>query len=46
MPIITKKGLPVNNILREEKIQILEELIEGNSSKLIEICRKLCYNEF
>ena len=26
MPIFTKTGLPVNKILREEKIQILEEL--------------------
>lgn len=37
MPIITKKGLPVNNILREEKIQILEELIDGDDSSLIQI---------
>ncbi len=37
MPIITKAGLPVNEILREEKIQILEGL-EGkdiNSNKEI-----------
>jgi len=37
MPIITKKGLPVNNILREEKIQILEELVDGADSNLIQI---------
>lgn len=37
MPIITKKGLPVNNILREEKIQILEELTDGTDSDVIQI---------
>lgn len=37
MPIITKKGLPVNSILREEKIQILEELVDGEGSDLIQI---------
>lgn len=37
MPIITKKGLPVNNILKEEKIQILEELADGDESNLIQI---------
>lgn len=39
MPIITKRGLPVNNILKEEKIQILEELEENstNSKELIQI---------
>lgn len=37
MPIITKKGLPVNDILREEKIQILEELVDGASSDVIQI---------
>ena len=36
MPIYTKAGLPVNDILRKEKIQILEELegkndLEGNT---------------
>ena len=37
MPIITKKGLPVNDILREEKIQILEELVDGANSNVIQI---------
>lgn len=37
MPIITRKGLPVNNILKEEKIQILEELADDDESKLIQI---------
>lgn len=37
MPIITKKGLPVNDILKEEKIQILEELADGDESNLIQI---------
>lgn len=37
MPIITKKGLPVNDILREEKFQILEELEDGNEKDLIQI---------
>ena len=37
MPIITKQGLPVNKILREEKIQILEGLEEGNNNNLIQI---------
>ena len=32
MPIYTKAGLPANNILRKEKIQILEEL-EGEKEK-------------
>ena len=32
MPIYTKAGLPVNNILRKEKIQILEEL-EGKKEE-------------
>lgn len=36
MPIMTKTGLPVNNILKEEKIQILEELSE-NDTNLIQI---------
>ena len=31
MPIYTKTGLPVNEILRKEKIQILEELENTNS---------------
>ena len=31
MPIYTKAGLPVNEILRKEKIQILEELENTNS---------------
>lgn len=30
MPIITKKGLPVNTILKQEKISILEELEDSN----------------
>ncbi len=30
MPIITKRGLPVNHILQEEKIKILEELEDEN----------------
>lgn len=30
MPIITKRGLPVNRILQEEKIKILEELEDEN----------------
>lgn len=33
MPIYTKAGLPVNKILRKEKIQILEELEKANSSE-------------
>ena len=33
MPIYTKAGLPVNEILRKEKIQILEELEGKNYSK-------------
>lgn len=37
MPIITKKGLPVNDILKEEKIQILEELADDEKSNLIQI---------
>ena len=37
MPIITKKGLPVNEILREEKIQILEELVDDADSNIIQI---------
>lgn len=38
MPIITKKGLPVNKILKEEKIQILEELGKGEKEEnLIQI---------
>lgn len=37
MPIITKKGLPVNDILREEKIQILEDLVDGASFDIIQI---------
>lgn len=37
MPIITKKGLPVNDILREEKIQILEDLVDGDDSNIIQI---------
>lgn len=36
MPIMTKTGLPVNNILKEEKIQILEELSEDDTN-LIQI---------
>ena len=35
MPIITKKGLPANEILRKENIQILEE--EGTQEKVLEI---------
>lgn len=42
MPIFTKTGLPANKILREEKIQILEELegkeiLEEEGSKLLQI---------
>ena len=37
MPIITTKGLPANDILREEKLQILDELSDGDASKLIQI---------
>ena len=41
MPIYTKAGLPVNEILRKEKIQILEELENANSieknEKILEI---------
>lgn len=37
MPIITKKGLPVNKILREEKVQVIEELVDGANSDLIQI---------
>ena len=36
MPIMTKTGLPVNDILKEEKIQILEELSEDDTN-LIQI---------
>ena len=36
MPIYTKAGLPVNNILRKEKIQILEEL-EGEKEDILQI---------
>lgn len=32
MPIFTKAGLPVNEILKKEKIQILEELEARNYS--------------
>lgn len=34
MPIITKRGLPVNRILQEEKIKILEELEDENDGTL------------
>lgn len=41
MPIYTKAGLPVNEILRKEKIQILEELENKNyfegESKILEV---------
>lgn len=41
MPIYTKAGLPVNGILRKEKIQILEELENANSidksEKILEV---------
>ena len=39
MPIITKRGLPANDILREEKIQILDELADGcgNSEEILQI---------
>ncbi len=37
MPIITKQGLPANKILREEKIQILEELEGENYENLIQV---------
>lgn len=41
MPIYTKAGLPVNEILRREKIQILEELENKNyfegESKILEV---------
>lgn len=37
MPIITKQGLPANDILREEKIQILEGLEEGDNTNLIQV---------
>ena len=42
MPIFTKTGLPVNKILREEKIQILEELegkkfLEEGDNKLLQV---------
>lgn len=37
MPIITKKGLPVNEILRKEKVQILEELADCTNSDVIQI---------
>ncbi len=41
MPIYTKAGLPVNGILRKEKIQILEELENANSidknDKILEV---------
>ena len=41
MPIYTKAGLPVNGILKKEKIQILEELENANSidknDKILEV---------
>lgn len=37
MPIYTKAGLPVNEILRKEKIQILEELEGKDNSKILQI---------
>ena len=41
MPIYTKAGLPVNEILRREKIQILEELENKNyfegENKILEV---------
>lgn len=37
MPIYTKAGLPVNEILRKEKIQILEELEGRENSKILQI---------
>ena len=42
MPIFTKTGLPVNKILREEKIQILEELegkkiLEEGDNNLLQV---------
>ena len=37
MPIYTKAGLPVNEILRKEKIQILEELEGKENSKILQI---------
>ena len=41
MPIYTKAGLPAGEILRKEKIQILEELENANSieknEKILEI---------
>ena len=41
MPIYTKAGLPVNEILRKEKVQILEELEKANSleenNKVLEV---------
>ena len=49
MPIITKKGLPVNDILREEKIQILDELADGcsNSKEILQIAKnaKIIFSE-
>ena len=37
MPIYTKAGLPANEILRKEKIQILEELEGKDNSKILQI---------
>ena len=37
MPIYTKAGLPVNNILRKEKVQILEELEGEKEEKILQI---------
>ena len=37
MSIVTKKGLPVNTILKQEKIQILEELPQDESSYFTQI---------
>lgn len=37
MPIITEKGLPVNEILRKEKIQILEDLENCNGGKILQV---------
>ena len=37
MPIYTKAGLPVNEILRKEKIQILEELEGKENNNILQI---------
>ena len=37
MPIITEKGLPVNELLRKEKIQILEDLENCKEGEILQV---------